>query len=669
MLNSADSYLWLIPALPALGAFVIFFFSKSMAVRTAGTLASLCVGLAFACTIWCSAALLQAHEEHAVLHQKLWTWFNIDSTLRSDVAFLFDRLSMVFCIIITGVGFLIHVYSTGYMRGEEGERRYFGYLNLFVAAMLVLVLADNAFFMFIGWEGVGAMSFALIGHYYANPVNVNSARKAFLVTRFGDVFLLLGVLLVAILASSTKFIDVTGSGNDLASLAELKLDAVQPLFGIPVGELITIAGILLLAGAAGKSAQLPLQTWLPDAMAGPTPVSALIHAATMVTAGVYLIARFHVLYSLSPTAMIIVAGIGAATAFYGATCALVQTDIKRILAYSTISQIGYMILGLGVGAFSLGVFHFFTHAFYKALLFLAAGTVIHSLHGEQNIFNMGGLRKTMPGVYLAMLAGAASLAGIPLTAGFFSKDAILWSTATTQYGHTGLYAIGLLTALLTAVYSFRLIFLVFAGEPRKEIHVHAPRGVLVWPLYILAFFALFVGFMNVPHLFLGWEKFFHETFRNYQAAPSLNATKEMIAMVVSGIIALAGAGIAWVLYGPKRAAAIRTPMTVVEPGSIETSTPAPYRAGISNALFHGWLIDRLYDRVLVRGYIAGTRALAWMDEVLVDGMIEAASVTLQLFHGFFVTMQNGRLSRYAVMMLFGAVGVAAILFFVIPRGM
>jgi NADH-quinone oxidoreductase subunit L len=347
----------------------------------------------------------------------------------------------------------------------------------------------------------------------------------------------------------------------------------------------------------------------------------------------------------------------------------VQSDIKRILAFSTISQIGYMMLGLGVGAFSLGIFHFFTHAFYKALLFLAAGTVIHSLHGEQNVFNMGGLRKSMPGVYLVMLVGAASLAGIPLTSGFFSKDAVLWNALTTSHGHMLLYAAGVLTSLLTAIYAFRLVFLVFAGEPRKDIHVHAPHGVLVWPLYILAAFALLIGFINVPHAFPKWEHYFHGVFGHYQLEAGTDSTKEFLAMIASGVLALFGAGIAWMLYNPKRALAIKTPMTVVAPGLIETSTPAPYRAGIANALFHGWFIDRLYDRVFVRGYIGVTRVFAWIDEVLVDGLFEATSVTVQLFHGFFVTLQNGRLSRYALMMLFGAVGVAAIIFFVVPRGM
>lgn len=649
--------IWIIPALPALGALLIFLFGKRMQARTAGILATSMVGAAFLWAIACSAELLRITKWAGAIQQPLWNWFDISPSLKADAGFLFDRVSMVFSLVVTGVGFLIHLYSTGYMRGEEGERRYFGYLNLFVAAMLVLVLADNAFFMFLGWEGVGAMSFALIGHYYGKQENVNAARKAFLVTRLGDVFLLLGVLLIAHLAQTVKF-------RGIVSLSSLDLAAANPLFHTSNSNLVLIAGLLLLVGAAGKSAQLPLQTWLPDAMAGPTPVSALIHAATMVTAGVYVIARFHPLYVLSPTAMLVVACIGVGTALFGATCAVVQTDIKRILAYSTISQIGYMVLALGVGAFSLGLFHFFTHAFYKALLFLAAGTVIHSLHGEQNVLNMGGLRKRMPGTYWSMLAGAAALAGIPLTSGFFSKDAVLWSTLTTQYGSAILYGVGLLTSLLTGVYAFRLIFLVFHGEPRSAAPFHAPHGVLVWPLYILTFFALFAGFINIPHLYPAWERFLQRVFGSLQAHASTNFGGEVIAMLVSSLIAMAGAAVAWFLYGPKRAAALQTPATAMEPALIQTDTPAPYRSGLANVMFHGWKMDRFYHVALVRPFSAASRAFAWIDETLIDGLFDAASVILQLFHGFFVTLQNARISRYAMMMLFGAVGLCAIIFYV-----
>ncbi len=647
--------IWLIPAFPAFAALLIFMFSSVIRPQSAGWIATIGVGLSFMSAVYSFAALQSGIRAGLPgLQQTYWTWLDA-GFVKANFGFLLDRISGVFALVITGVGFLIHLFSTSYMKGDEGQRRYFGYLALFVASMLVLVLADNGFLMILGWEGVGACSFALIGHFYQRRENVGAALKAFYVTRFGDVFLILGVLLLAMVA--------TVDFPNLSIIGDVDLSAQHPIFGVSMGTLLFIGGLLLLGGAAGKSAQLPLQTWLPDAMAGPTPVSALIHAATMVTAGIYVVARFHMVFALSPGLMAIVAIVGALTALYGATCAIVQSDIKRILAFSTISQIGYMMLALGVGAFSVGIFHFFTHAFFKALLFLAAGSVIHSLHGEQNIFKMGGLRKEMPGVFWATVAGAIALAGIPLTSGFFSKDAILWSTLTTEHGNFVLYAVGLLTALLTAVYSARFIALVFLGERRSDIHVHAPDVLQKAPLYILAVFALLAGFLNLPGLFQ-WQNYYQPHFSTWTSEASHSLSGELIAAVVSGILAIVGWMIGISLFGPKKLAEGKIlPEPAMDPAAIQIASPQPYKSPAANFLYRAWDFDRLYHIVFTKTYLSTSRVLAWIDEYLVDGIYEAGSVITQLFHGFFVTLQNGRIGRYATMMLFGAAAIALIIVF------
>lgn len=647
---------WPIPAIALFGAVLIFLFSRMWSSRTAGKVACTAVGISFIWTIIVAFQMIAGGEKLLAIHEPLWTWLDVGA-LQARVGFYFDRLSLVFALIVTGVGWLIHLYSYAYMEGDEGKRRYFGYLNLFVFSMLVLVMADNAFFMFLGWEGVGACSFLLIGHWYQKSENCAAAQKAFLVTRLGDVFLILGLLICAMLVGT----DYT----QLHGFEEVRNHGGVDVFaGMGGKTLLLIAGLLLLGGAAGKSAQLPLQVWLPDAMAGPTPVSALIHAATMVTAGVYLIARFHELFVQLPELMFAVAIVGVLTAFYGATCAIVQTDIKRVLAYSTISQIGYMILGLGVGAFSLGVFHFFTHAFYKALLFMAAGTVIHSLHGEQNIFNMGGLRQKLPRTYIAFLAGAASLAGIPfITAGFFSKDAILWSALTTKFGAPTIYAIGIATAFLTAVYSFRLIFIVFYGQQRKEIHVHPPSSLLEWPLLVLAFFAVTAGYLNLPHAMGGnawWEHFLEPVFGEAEARPLIHdASKEIFAALGSGILALLGVAAAWKLYHPQSPKMI--PITAMPSGEIQIETPAPYRSPLANFLYGGWYFDRFYMRVFVRGFKLVATLANFLDNVIIDGFYELVALIVGGFHSLLAFFQNGRVSRYALVMLFGAAALTTII--------
>lgn len=661
MLSSSPE-LWLIPALPMLGALIIFLFGRYMRPRTAGIIACVAAGLCCMTVLTFGSLLIAWGPETMVFFQRLWQWLDA-GTIQASIGFYFDRLALVFCIIVSGVGFLIHIYSLSYMHGDEGERRYFGYLNLFLAAMLVLVMADNGFFMFMGWEGVGACSFLLIGHWYQKSENAAAAQKAFLVTRIGDIFLILGLLLCARLG-----------GVDFLSLYDyerLSHDTVNTIWGVPNATLVLIAALLLLGGAIGKSAQLPLQVWLPDAMAGPTPVSALIHAATMVTAGVYLVARFHVLYSSAPTVMAAVAVVGLLTAFYGATCAIVQTDIKRILAYSTISQIGYMILGLGVGAFALGVFHFFTHAFYKALLFMAAGAVIHALHNEQNIYRMGGLKDgPLRGTFLTFLAGAASLAGVPLiTAGFFSKDAIIWASLTTPYGAWFFYAIALGTAFLTSVYSFRLIFVVFFGRARTEQHVHAPDAIMMIPLYVLAVFALIAGYLNIPAAWgvpAVFERFFEPVFGHSQAHPAESFHRwEIPASILSAVVALGGVGIAWLLYGPNKRV---IPATAMPEGDIQIATPVPYRSRLATLVYHGWGFDLVYEIVFVSTFRRVSSLAAWVDRVIIDGLYDLAAAIVRGLHAVVLVFQNGRIPRYALVMLVGAVAITSILLTFYARG-
>lgn len=654
-----QSTLWLIPALPALGAIIIFLFGRRMAPRMAGVVACAFAGLDLVWVLVTGSTLVPGSRISLAHHQVLWKWLDA-GMVQSNIGFYFDRLALVFSVIVTGVGFLIHLYSLSYMNGDEGERRFFGYLNLFLASMLVLVTADNSFFMFMGWEGVGACSFLLIGHWYQKSENATAAQKAFIVTRIGDIFLILGLLLCARMGAASFL--------NLGSFERLAHATSTTFWGVPAPTIMIIAALLLLGGAIGKSAQLPLHVWLPDAMAGPTPVSALIHAATMVTAGVYLIARFHILYVSVPGVLAAVAVVGLLTALYGASVAILQTDIKRILAYSTISQIGYMILGLGVGAFSLGVFHFFTHAFYKALLFMAAGAVIHSLHNEQNIYNMGGLRKTHRGTFLAFLAGAASLAGIPLiTAGFFSKDAIIWSSLTTSYGGWALYIVAIATAFLTSVYSFRLIFVVFFGSPRKPIHSHPPDRLLTWPLYVLAAFALVAGYLNIPE---GWhatpwfEQFMQPVFGEFQARPAEHWHRfEILASVVSGVLALAGVASAWLLFGPGK---LVVPQTEIEPGEIETTTPRPYRSSLANVIYHGWGFDKVYGISLVQSFRRISSIAAWADRVIIDGLFELLAAIARGLHAVVLVFQNGRIPRYALVMLFGAVAILVIVLCTYP---
>jgi len=503
--------IWLIPLLPATGATLMFFFGKKLQKQTVSVV---CVGaVALAFVMSCGAVWQYTHTytDGRAFDKPMYTWLGSDTghltyttkdgypaEFKAQVGFLLDPLSCTWLLFVTGVGTLIHIYSTGYMAHEGGYYRFFGYLNLFMFSMLTLIMGNNYAMMFVGWEGVGLCSYLLIGFYFHRKSASDAANKAFIVNRIGDAGFILGMLTIAWYLGSIRFTDVT-------AMARSDKFAI----GDPV---LTAAALLLFVGACGKSAQLPLYIWLPDAMEGPTPVSALIHAATMVTAGVYMVARSNAIFVLAPTAMKTVAIVGALTAIFAASIGLVQNDIKRVLAYSTVSQLGYMFLALGVGAFSAGVFHVFTHAFFKALLFLGAGSVIHAMSGEQDMRNMGDLHRRIPTTHMTMFFATLAIAGIPPFAGFVSKDEILWQTWTSEHGaYIWLWVIGWATALMTAFYMFRLMFLTFHGRPRMshdvEHHIHESPKSMTVPLIILAFCSVFAGGLGWPHSLGGHDRF------------------------------------------------------------------------------------------------------------------------------------------------------------------
>jgi len=487
-MGSFDLLPWLLLLCPLVGVIINGFLGKRLGRKVVSLAGPGVVLLSFLLTLIALLGLIQSPDEFES-HSRLFTWIAV-SDFEVEASLLLDPLSLVMALVVSGVGFLIHVYSTGYMAEDERFARFFTLLNLFVFSMLTLVLADNFLLLYVGWELVGFCSYMLIGFWFEKPSAADAGKKAFLVNRVGDFGFALGVFLVFVTFGSLAFADV------------LNADVVAAA----APGTITVITLLLFVGAVGKSAQIPLYVWLPDAMEGPTPVSALIHAATMVTAGVYMIARTNLLFGASETASSVVAWIGVLTAFFAATIALVQTDLKRVLAYSTVSQLGYMMLGVGTGGYAAGIFHLTTHAFFKALLFLAAGSVMHALAGELNILKMGGLRQKMPTTYRTFLWGAMALAGFPLLSGFFSKDEILWLAANKSWL---LWGVGIVTAFLTALYAFRMIFVIFLGHPRdKKLFDHAhesPRTMTV-PLVVLGVLAVVGGLLNLPGELIGAQR-------------------------------------------------------------------------------------------------------------------------------------------------------------------
>jgi NADH-quinone oxidoreductase subunit L len=561
--------------------------------------------------------------------QTLRTWLHV-SGFAPTIGFYLDRLSLVMMLVITLVGFLIHLYSAEFMIGDQGYRRFFAYMNLFVAAMLTLVLADNLLLLYLGWEGVGLCSYLLIGFWYREPANGAAAQKAFIVTRLGDIALAIGLFLL-----------FTHLGT--LNIQDLMQCAVEQW---PVGSgFAAVSAALLLGGAVGKSAQLPLQTWLPDAMAGPTPVSALIHAATMVTAGMYLIARTHALYSLAPSVQTTVAVIGALTLLLAACSALTQRDIKRVLAYSTISQIGYMFLALGVGAWAAALFHFTTHALFKALLFLAAGAVIQSLHEEHDIFRMGGLRDALPVPFWTFLIGAASLAGFPLvTAGFYSKDWILWEAWASPIGSPWLWGAGMSGALLTAIYSFRLVFRVFFGERQTEVCTK-PGSVMNIPLVTLAGLSLVSGVLQLPRA-LGDVPFFGQFVGS--ALPSVEATAsvmtELAFQVLTMTVTLLGIFTAYVLF-------LRRPELVA------ALAGTAWGGALSRFLFNGWGFDRLYDVLFVRPFLWVARA---NKDDLIDQAYDGLAWLSRDCYAALRWTQTGQIRWYAAVLAAGSIVIVAL---------
>jgi len=509
----------LVPALPLLGFLITGLAYKRLKHNQAGIIASVMVGLSFLISVALFFVLRNSGQNSATV--TLFNWITIGN-MNIPFAFLIDHLSLTMMLIVTGVGTLIHIYSIGYMHGDDRVNSFFAQMNLFTFSMLLLVMGANYLVLFIGWEGVGLCSYLLIGFWFKNPTYNYAARKAFVMNRIGDLGFILGIILLFFTFKSVSF-------------SEIFTQAATMQVGAPVITLITI---LLLVGAVGKSAQIPLYTWLPDAMAGPTPVSALIHAATMVTAGIYMIARSSILYNLAPITLNVIIVIGMATAIFAAIIGLRQNDIKKVLAYSTVSQLGYMFLALGLGAYSTGVFHVTTHAFFKALLFLGAGSVIHAMGGEQDIRKMGGLRKKMPLTYLTFLAATLAISGIPPFSGFFSKDMIL----TKAFEHNiVLYVLALGTALITCFYMFRLLYLVFFGEQRMaDVHPHESPKVMTVPLMILSVLSVFGGFLNIPSLFGG-----NLSFSTYLDSAVVSKTSEEIShtteigMIILSIVLLA----------------------------------------------------------------------------------------------------------------------------------
>lgn len=600
---------------PLIGFLLLAFGRNRLSENVAAAIGVGSIGLSALTTLWVGIDFMQHMPTSGVFRQQLWTWMAVPG-FAPDFALQLDGLSLTMLGVITGVGFFIHLFASWYMRGEDGYGRFFSYMNLFVASMLFLVLGDNLLFLYLGWEGVGLCSYLLIGFYYKDPANGLAARKAFVVTRVGDTFMAIGLFILF-----REFGTLTIS--ELLALAPQKFANGDPI--------LSLAALLLLGGAVGKSAQLPLQTWLPDAMAGPTPVSALIHAATMVTAGVYLIARTHTLFILSPEVLELVGIIGAVTLLLAGFTALVQTDIKRILAYSTMSQIGYMFLALGAGAWSAAVFHLMTHAFFKALLFLSAGAVIIATHHEQDIFKMGGLRKKLPLVYACFLIGGAALAALPFfTAGFWSKDEILWEAWAS--GHQGLFYAGLLGAFLTSIYTFRLIFIVFHGEEKTE--AHAGHGISYWlPLSVLLVLSTFIGALIHPPL----------TGVLPESAGAAGGEMKHTLEYISMAVALAGVALAAVLFLGER----RFVSTLAQSGIGRL---------VGGLWKNAWGFDWLYDKVFVKPFMFLVRINArdWADAAI--GLIPWATLR---GNALLAVTQSGKLRWYAATLAIGLVVVMA----------
>ncbi len=620
-----NDLLYLIPAFPFAGFIILAIVGRRMPKGTVAFVGAGAVGISALLAILIGYNFIISPPQGHAFTQTLWTWMRFDGYAPS-ISFSLDPLSLIMVFIVTVVGFFIHLYSVEFMLEEEGYSRFFAYMNLFVGAMLTLVLADNLVFLYLGWEGVGLCSYLLIGFWYADPVNGRAARKAFIVTRIGDTAMAIGLFL---LFTNLGTLNI----QELMRTAQVRWPAGS--------ETAVLAAALLLGGALGKSAQIPLQVWLPDAMAGPTPVSALIHAATMVTAGVYLIARTHILFELAPEIRTAVAVIGAVTLLLAGFSALAQRDIKRVLAYSTISQIGYMFLGLGVGAWSAAMFHFMTHAFFKALLFLGAGVVILAQHHEHDMFKMGGLRNKLPATFWAFLIGSASLSALPfVTAGFYSKDLILWKAWSSETGSPWLWAAGLLGAFITSLYTFRMVFVTFFGTTKMEMS-HRPGARMLVPLVVLAVFSIIGGFVELPET-LGnvplFSNFLQPVF-NEQPVMHSSAGTELLFQIIASVVSLIG------IYSAYR-------FFLREPKLAENLAQTPTGAALQRFWFSGWGFDRLYEKLLINPFL-------WMAKInrndVIDTGYTAVAHLNRMVHGVLSKTQTGSIRWYAMALALGAV--------------
>ena len=709
--------IWLIPLFPLAGAAAMLFFGRLLDpqppsdVMLAPELAAaqgahaahphhhggmgklivslLCPGMVLISFLLSAGAAIQLSALPERTHQVVqFTWLaglpfhtaaGQIARFTADWGFLLDPLSAVMILVVTGIGFLIHVYSIGYMGHDNGYYRFFGYMNLFVFFMLMLVLANNYALLFVGWEGVGLCSYLLIGFYFHKKSAGDAGKKAFIVNRVGDSGFILGMLLIFSVFGTGRFLDINAAlrGGHFP---------IEHGFGI-----LTAIAILLFVGATGKSAQVPLYVWLPDAMEGPTPVSALIHAATMVTAGVYMVARSAALFQLTPNASIIVASVGAFTAIMAATIALVQNDIKRVLAYSTVSQLGYMFLALGVGAYWVAIFHLFTHAFFKALLFLCSGSVIHALGGEQDMRFMGALKDKIPVTHWTMFVGSVAIAGIPGLAGFFSKDEILWQTWSAPGGSTVLWAMGMVTAGMTAFYMWRLMNMTFYGKsrvaPEVAAHVHESPKTMTVPLLALAAGSVLAGWLgtpklwNLPEQFRAFERWLEPAFASAVSEATHEgahggASIEWILMALSVVVALAGISLARYFY--------------VKKPEIPDALEERFKP-VHIFLFNKWYVDQLYDFLFVNGFAKGggslmgafdrtvvdggvngagwltrftSRVSIWWDTWIIDGAVRFGSFSVKLLSYPACILQTGRVQSYA---LFVVAGVLAFFGFYMTR--
>jgi NADH-quinone oxidoreductase subunit L len=672
-------HLWLIPLLPLAGAAINGLLGKRFSRQTVTAVAWTFCGAAFAYAVW---VVMQFVGAGAQPYSETFAHWIRAGNFQADFAYYLDRLSMIMLLVVTGVGFLIHIYSAGYMAEDPSYYRFFSYLNLFMFFMLTLILANNYLVMFIGWEGVGLASYLLIGFWFTKDSAASAGKKAFIVNRIGDFGFLIALFLLIKHFGSLNFEQLA------ASIAPLPVEAA----GI---GLLTSIGMLLMVGAAGKSAQIPLYVWLPDAMEGPTPVSALIHAATMVTAGVYMVARSHVIFDRAPSALMMVAIIGTLTAIFAATIGICQTDIKKVLAYSTVSQLGYMFMGCGVAAYSAGIFHLMTHAFFKGLLFLGAGSVIHSVGGEQDMRKMGGLRTQIPWTFWTMTAATFAIAGIPPLAGFFSKDEILWQAFSSPYGSWIYWLIGVITAFVTSFYMFRLWFITFFGEYRGEAaedhaghgdnhghpvqairddpHGHAPHHhgvhespkVMLIPLVILAILSVCGGWVGIHHNFENFlAPVFHAGQPTAQAGENAGASetgqaatqstesheqaggKETLLMGISIAAAALGLYLAWLLYWKRPEL----------PDRIASSLN-----GLYTAVLHKYYVDELYAAVFVKPLIAFSSAVFWrgIDQGVIDATLDNSAAGARKVSDTLRHMQSGNIRSYAGWVAAGAAGVIA----------